>query len=29
MCKECEDCTTEHQYDALEGVDFIESNEFI
>jgi hypothetical protein len=29
MCKQCEDCSKEHQYDALAGVDFIESNEFI
>lgn len=29
MCKECENCSKEHQYDALAGVDFIEQNEFI
>lgn len=29
MCKQCEDCSKEHGYDALAGVDFIEANEFI
>ena len=29
MCKQCEDCSKEHQYDGLAGVDFIEANEFI
>ena len=29
MCKQCEDCSKEHQYDGLAGVDFVEQNEFI
>jgi ferredoxin len=26
MCKECGNCAKEHPYDALEQIDFIESN---
>jgi hypothetical protein len=29
MCKQCENCSKEHQHNALAGVDIIESNEFI
>ena len=29
MCKQCEDCSREHPYDALAGVDFAEQSEFI
>jgi len=29
MCRQCENCSKEHQHDALAGVDFMESNEFI
>ena len=29
MCKQCENCSKEHQHDALAGVDFMESSEFI
>jgi len=29
MCKQCEDCSREHPYDGLAGVDFVEQSEFI
>jgi len=29
MCKECGSCKTEHNYDALAEVDFIEASIFI
>jgi hypothetical protein len=29
VCKQCENCSKEHQDDALAGVDLIELNEFI
>jgi hypothetical protein len=29
MCKECGNCSKEHNYDALAEVDFIETSTFI
>ena len=29
MCKDCGNCTKEHNYDALAEVDFVEANIFI